>query len=368
MTQIFVSHSSKDKEVRDFFGTIFGSTNVRAVFKEVEGFKTNFQSEEIKNDIRKSSAFFILLGENAQSLKYTRDWIIWESGIAKSFGKEIWLFEPLNSYGKIDIIIPELNHYVVYGDSNDFTRYIRNIINSYDESKILPSAMVGGAVGFLGGLILETIISKENNMTGWGGAVGSLIGGSVGLLYGDKSHTKPIGITIQCVKCLNSYQIHMRIPVIRCPICNAKLMINWEKFNNQNSAILIKVFQPPDVQEGPIQGDFTKLKQLIIKLYKSKTKSSLNFALQVRKFEEWQDLFGFAVNNKEPIDDQYHYFLDGKYYVIPNSATLRKENEKGNYETILSKDDPHEKIVLELNNFFNEIKKYVKTEHNYKLK
>lgn len=87
------------------------------------------------------------------------------------------------------------------------------------------------ALGALGGFILETIIIKEEEFTGIGGAIGSIGGWSVGYMIGDQTHKRPLGVKIRCAKCSNTYQIHLKIPKIRCPICNTKLKINWN--NNE---------------------------------------------------------------------------------------------------------------------------------------
>ena len=375
MTQIFVSHSSSDKKVLGFFSTIFASTNVRAVFKEIEGFASNSLYVDIMNYIRISSAVFILLGKNAQKLKHTRDWIAWESGISKTLEKEIWVFEPIHLLGKINVVIPDLSHYVIYWDSKELTHYIRNIIDSYDESKKLSSSVLGGAAGLLGGLILESLVSDNNKISGIGGTIGSIIGAGIGLVFGDKSHTRPLGITLRCVKCRNSYEIHNKLDVIRCPVCNTVLKISWEKINTENTMQLIKEVPIPilpKIPEHPIQIEFNRLKKLIEIIFISKGNSSRSFALVAKRSDKWEDYFGFYVENKEPLDDQKHYFLDGNYYIIPNSATLRLVNNIGKEETIITKNDlPKEMsanipeiFMSKLNTFFDKIKSYVKTEHN----
>jgi len=40
------------------------------------------------------------------------------------------------------------------------------------------------------------------------------------------------GILIKCSECKNKYRIHMKIPKIRCPICNAMLVLNWDRIKN----------------------------------------------------------------------------------------------------------------------------------------
>lgn len=132
MPQIFVSHSQKDTEIRGFFGTIFATTHVKAFFKEIEGFRSKKYSDEIKKNIQNSNAFFILLGKNGQKLRHTNDWVTWESGVAKGVNKDIWVFKPSNLFGKLKVVIPDVNHYVIYEKDEYYQDYIRKIILHID--------------------------------------------------------------------------------------------------------------------------------------------------------------------------------------------------------------------------------------------
>lgn len=378
LTQIFISHSAKDEKIRGFFANIFASSNVRAVFKEIEGFSSNSDSEEIEDDIRNSSAVFILLGENVQNLKHTRDWVVWESGVAKTLDKEIWVFEPLSSYGKIDIVIPDVNHYIPFFENDNFIKYFLSIINSYDESEVLPSAVVGSTIGILGGIIIDTITHNDLHF-GLGTFFGGVIGGTLGLIYGDHSHTKPTGIRLNCANCTNSYKIHSKIKRIRCPICNTVLEISWSNIETEDLNKLIKTIPIADEvlkKINPIQNEFDHLRSLLMKLLISRAKSSLSFALKIKKLEEWQNYFGLACEYKDPIDDTNHYFLDGDYYIIPNSATLRRVSNDGKVTQLITKNDIPEEITetvikdleKKIDPFLIDIKNYVEKEHKVLLR
>ena len=228
--QIFISHSKKDKEIVNFFGKILGSTRVKGVLKEIEGFKSDEEFQEIQNDIQNSSAIFILLGENVQNLKHTRDWVVWESAIASTVGKEIWIFEPMELLGKIDVIFPHLSHYLIYKFDQDYQNYIREIIESYDDADVLPAVVAGSFFGGVGGTAVEALISKESKLSGIGTLLGIGIVGTIASFMADPSRKRPTGILIRCSKCKNKYRIHMKIPKIRCPICNAILALKLDKF------------------------------------------------------------------------------------------------------------------------------------------
>jgi DNA-directed RNA polymerase subunit RPC12/RpoP len=203
MAQIFVSHSADDKEIKGFFGTIFAITNVKAIYKEIGGFSTPEAGLDIQNDIQRSKAIFVLLGPNVQRIRHTRDWVVWESAIASPMHKDIWVFEPHERLGEIDVIIPHVDHYMVYQQTKDYQEYIRQIIESYDDSQVLPNAF---KVSALGGSRRDLIRA----------------------LMADPSEKRPIGVPIKCPKCQVSHRLHTlhtHLDTIRCPACNSQFHI-----------------------------------------------------------------------------------------------------------------------------------------------
>jgi len=205
MAQIFVSHSQRDTSIKKFFVEIFSVSTIKGVFKEIEGFST-IPSFEIQRDIENSQTVFLLLGPHLNELKHTRDWVVWEMGVASEAKKEIWVFEPLNFYGKIDIIVPQLSHYVPYRETNEFKRYIKSIIESYDDVPLLKSVLRGGTIG---GLLK--------------GLEGAVIGSLADAILTDPSRKRPIGFPVRCNKCKSLYRLHFKIRLLRCPVCNAIL-------------------------------------------------------------------------------------------------------------------------------------------------
>jgi len=214
MAQIFVSHSQKDKDLVSFFSSAFAGTNVRAIFEEFEKIikdKDKVTSKHIIKDIESSKAVFVILSQNVQDIPHTRDWVIWETGVAKN--RDIWVFEPYSQFGKISIVIPYLRHYVIFNTSDDWLRYIRRIIESYDDSHVLPTLLATGGIG---------AALVEDKM---GGAV---LGALAGLAISDKSKERPTGVGVICSNCLSSYNIHIpkNMNIFRCPVCNKYLKLD----------------------------------------------------------------------------------------------------------------------------------------------
>ena len=220
MSQIFISHSKKDKKIKSFFSEIFVGTNVRAVFEEFERLiKGERTRDDIKSDIDQSRAVFILLSENVDKTKHTRDWVLYESGV--SCNKDVWVFEPFSEYGKISVIAPSLRHYVVFNMNNSWFSYIRRVVESYDNSQTLSTALVAGGLGALVGAALSEGESND----------GAVLGGIAGLILGaassDKSKNRPHGVPTDCIKCRSIYNIHVSqgTRLIRCPVCNQVLSL-----------------------------------------------------------------------------------------------------------------------------------------------
>src|SRR5713226_7371025 len=110
MAQVFVSHSRRDTEIIHFFLEAFAGTKVKPHLEELEKeIPSGLTAQKIERDIQSTNAVFVLLSENVEKISHTRDWMNWECGIARN--KELWVFEPFESLGKISVVVPHFNHY-----------------------------------------------------------------------------------------------------------------------------------------------------------------------------------------------------------------------------------------------------------------
>ncbi len=207
MAKIFISHSAQDKESIDFFNKVFSTSKVTAVYEEYEKLEgKQIDHVKIKADINTCSALFVLLDKSIQNKRHTRDWIVWEIGVAKGNNKSVWVFEKAKDFLHIDIITPHLDHFVVYDPTNlEWYKYIKPIVDSYDNSDKINTALVTTAAG--------VAISDDK----W---TGGLIGLGVGLLIANQGN-KQYGTQIKCGHCNSIYFIHIpKGQKFRCPICN----------------------------------------------------------------------------------------------------------------------------------------------------
>jgi len=231
VAQIFVSHSSKDKDLVNFFSNAFVSTEVKvkAVYEEFEkilsGQITPFK---VIQDIENSNAVFVILSQNVNNILHTRDWVVWETGVAKN--KDIWIFEPYPQVGQISVATPHLRHYVMFYTTDEWLGYIKTIIESYDDSHILHTVL-GGAAGAAAGALAKKDKAKGAIWGGIGGAIATLA------ISDDKSKKRPVGLNIICISCHSTYNIHIPIQQnsFRCPVCNANLQIEMTTINNESS-------------------------------------------------------------------------------------------------------------------------------------
>lgn len=214
MAQIFVSHSSKDKELVSFLTRAFASTKVKAVFEEFEAILQGpANAPRILKNISQSNAIFILVGRNAETLSHTRDWMGFEGGAAAQANKDIWVLETLSDMDMLSFAVPRLQHYVCFDHKDErWQGYLTQIINSYDDSHVIPAIAAGGAAGATRG------------------ADGAIIGAGIGLVLAAlASPTRPSGIQVRCPKCASVYNAHVATTRIRCPVCNTRMLLATPK-------------------------------------------------------------------------------------------------------------------------------------------
>lgn len=133
MEQIFLSHSRRDEDIRDYFLGIFGLVGFRAraiEFEDIESPPWSTIQEEISN----SKAVFLLLGKNVinQGI-HTQNWISFEVGLACQMEKPIWVFEPIDV--DIPFPVPKFDYYFIYDlNERDSLDKIRDIVQKYADA------------------------------------------------------------------------------------------------------------------------------------------------------------------------------------------------------------------------------------------
>jgi hypothetical protein len=209
MAQIFVSHSRQDRQLVDYFSRVAAGTNVRLVFEELEKMVSGeVSAAKIRADIEASNAVFVLITKQLHAIPHTRDWVLWESGVATN--RDIWVFEPIAELGRVTVITPFLKNYVLFEPSDSWFPYVRQIVDSYDDSHVLATTLAGGGLG--------AAIGREK---------GAMIGAGIALLLAGLAKPRPQGIPIACANCASSYSVHVPVNqvMLRCPVCNTLLQL-----------------------------------------------------------------------------------------------------------------------------------------------
>jgi DNA-directed RNA polymerase subunit RPC12/RpoP len=215
MSQIFISHSAKDRELVGFLSKAFAPTQVKAVFVEFEAILQGpANAQTIAQDIRESNAVFVLLGRHVEGFKHTRDWVGWESGVAAGVAmetnKDVWVMEAVTEMDGLSIVIPHLRHYVCFDSRQDFWQgYLTQIILSYDNSHFLKAISAGAATG--------GVLGKGEGAL-WGAGVGFVLAAMAG------AQGRPPGMSLTCPRCDSYYNVHLAEARMRCPVCNTRLV------------------------------------------------------------------------------------------------------------------------------------------------
>lgn len=206
MVKIFISHSRHDKDILDCFDRLFAGTNVKAIRVEFEEIN-NTPAEDIKRWIEESSSIFVLLGSNIINRNQTKSWISWETGLATSMKKPIWVFEQFDN--PIDFPVPHVDHYILYnlGDKQHHN-YIKSLIEEHEKNPELAAAVLGALIG---GSI--------------GSGPGALIGGLLGLL--SKQNYKLPLTMCPYSDCRSAFYLHSKTNQFNCPICRRRIQMNF---------------------------------------------------------------------------------------------------------------------------------------------
>ncbi len=110
---------------------------------------------------------------------------------------------------------------------------------------------------------------------------------------------------------------------------------------------------------------FHDMVNLIIQLYR--TRDYDTFVRLIVNSLKMQEYFGISIRNVNRsngnITDEYFYFLNRRYYIIPNSTYLRKLNEKGIYDNIITNESHNEEIQIVLLQFFEDIMYYTREKY-----
>lgn len=143
MSQIFITHTRKDKDFLNKFDSIFAGTEVKRYRSEFEEIQEP-PWRTIKQEINRSNALFFIVGkELVQSHKnhdsdwdYTQNWIAYEIGLACQIGLDVWVICDKNI--NLNFSVPYVSMYWPNFDADQYYKPMSGIIGMYNNKVKLP--------------------------------------------------------------------------------------------------------------------------------------------------------------------------------------------------------------------------------------
>jgi len=106
-----------------------------------------------------------------------------------------------------------------------------------------------------------------------------------------------------------------------------------------------------------IRENFEELISLFINLYRNRDHDQ--FVSRIVNSRKLQENLGISIRNPNRQDgniaDEDFYFCEKRYSLMPNSRYLRKRNDAGTYENIITQDSTNDEITQKLTDLFNDL-------------
>lgn len=186
MATIFISHSKRDASLIASVYQILVNIGHAPIVEEFipESDKQPMPQDEIQRNVSISDAVFLFLTDNVLATEYTKNWVIFEVGLARQALKRVFVFERQGV--PIPYPIPYVTDYMMFDPQS-----INDLLAIQKIAKEMIGKVPAGWIGAAGGALLGAVFGP------FGLAIGAITGGLVG-------HGADI-------------QADARIPVVECP-------------------------------------------------------------------------------------------------------------------------------------------------------
>lgn len=196
LANIFISHSRKDASliasVHQFLVNVGHTPIIEEFVPESE--KLPIPHDEIQRNVYVSDAIFLFLTDNVLATDYTRNWVVFEVGLARQAMKRVFVFERQGV--PIPYPIPYITDYMIFDPQS-----ISDLLSIQTIAKELVGKIPAGLIGAGLGAVLGAAF----------GPLGLAIGGIAGGLLGHNADA----------------QAETRIPVIECPYQNCRIRFRY---------------------------------------------------------------------------------------------------------------------------------------------
>ncbi len=196
MANIFISHSRKDDSLIASVHQLLVNVGHTPIIEEFipESEKLPIPHDEIQRNVSVSDAIFLFLTDNVLATDYTRNWVVFEVGLAKQASKRVFVFE---RYGvPIPYPIPYVTDYTIFDPQSISDLLTIQTIAKELVGKI-PAALIGAGAGALLGAAFGPL----------GFAIGAITLGLAG-------HNWDV-------------QAEAKIPVVECPYPNCHVRFRY---------------------------------------------------------------------------------------------------------------------------------------------
>lgn len=217
MAIIFISHSKRDEQLVQNIQIVLLNVGHTPIIEEFipESMKELIPYEEIRKNIQQSDALFLFLTDEIVRTEYTKNWVIYEDGLASDRHIPVFVFERKGF--PIHYPIPYVTDYMAF---DPYT--VEDILNvqklAKDIGKIPADWITAGFGGLIGAIF---------------GPLGIAVGAIGGWLLGPKGKPPIPGIRIKCPhsSCRTEYSYWSpNITSFNCPICRQPIDLGSEVY------------------------------------------------------------------------------------------------------------------------------------------
>lgn len=216
MATIFISHSKRDEELVNTMAKVLRNIGHTPIIEEyIPGEqKVPIPYEEIRRNVNMSEYVFMFLTDNVVLTEYTKNWIMFEDGLAANGDKRLFVFE--RSGIPIPYPIPYLTDYMIF--DADSTSDILDIQALAKKLGQIPTGVVGAGIGALLGLPF--------------GPIGLILGGLGGGILGASAQEQIPRATCKfCGISFNYYSPHFYR--FQCPSCRREITFSSGAIANE---------------------------------------------------------------------------------------------------------------------------------------
>jgi len=95
LSKVFISHSKREKKLINEIQSALDNIGITPIIEEfIDAEKKQpIPWKEILGNVRSSKAVYLFLTDEVVETEYTKNWVIFEDGLASALGKQLFLFE-----------------------------------------------------------------------------------------------------------------------------------------------------------------------------------------------------------------------------------------------------------------------------------